>query len=127
MPLVHLHLREGRTPEQKRALVDAVHQAFVEAFKIPVDDRNYLLHEHDAAHFEAQRGPDTVFVEAFVFPGRSKDAKRALYRAIVANLDRAGVNKDHVLIVLNEPPLENWGVRGGQAACDVAIGFKLDV
>jgi hypothetical protein len=32
-----------------------------------------------------------------------------------------------VLIVLHEPPLENWGIRGGQAATDVQLGFKIDV
>ena len=26
-----------------------------------------------------------------------------------------------------EPALENWGIRGGQAACDVELGFKIDV
>ena len=40
---------------------------------------------------------------------------------------RAGVAKDRVLVVLNEPALENWGIRGGQAACDVQLGFKIDV
>ncbi len=32
-----------------------------------------------------------------------------------------------VLVVIHEPPLENWGVRGGQAASDLQLGFKLDV
>jgi phenylpyruvate tautomerase PptA (4-oxalocrotonate tautomerase family) len=127
MPLVHVHLRAGRTTAQKQALLDALHAAFVEALKIPATDRNQLVHEYAPEHFEARYGPDAVFVEATVFPGRSLDAKRKLYRLIVDGLSAAGVDKDQVLIVLHEPPLENWGIRGGQAATDVQLGFKIDV
>ena len=68
-----------------------------------------------------------MFVEATVFPGRSRDAKRKLYQLLVENLERAGVPKDRVLAVLHEPALENGGIRGGQAGCDVQLGFKIDV
>jgi phenylpyruvate tautomerase PptA (4-oxalocrotonate tautomerase family) len=61
------------------------------------------------------------------FAGRSLDAKRALYAATVANLARVGIPKDHVKVLLREIPRENWGIRGGQAACDVELGFKIDV
>jgi phenylpyruvate tautomerase PptA (4-oxalocrotonate tautomerase family) len=127
MPIVHVHLRAGRTAAQKQAILDALHAAFVDALKLPATDRNQLLHEYPEGHFEARYGPETVFVEASVFPGRSLDAKRRLYRGIVEGLSTAGVAKDQVLIVLHEPPLENWGIRGGQAATDVQLGFKIDV
>ena len=29
--------------------------------------------------------------------------------------------------VLQEPPLDNWGLRGGQPASELDLGFKLDV
>jgi len=29
--------------------------------------------------------------------------------------------------MLREITAENWGIRGGQAACDVDLGFKVDV
>jgi len=29
--------------------------------------------------------------------------------------------------MVNDLPMENWGIRGGQAACDVDLGFKIDV
>jgi hypothetical protein len=31
------------------------------------------------------------------------------------------------MITLHELPRENWGIRGGQAATDVDLGFKVDV
>lgn len=128
MPLAHVHLRAGRTPAQKKAILDGVHAALLEAFRIPETDRNQLIHEYAPEDFEARFGAEAVFVEMSVFPGRSLDAKRRLYRAVVENLERgAGIPGGGVLVVLHEPPLENWGIRGGQAATDVSIGFKLDV
>ena len=127
MPLIHLHLRVGRSPEQKQALLWGLHEAFVEAFGIPRDDCNQLLHEYEPKHFQAKYGADSVFVEAMVFQGRSPDAKRKLYGLIVEKLGRAGVPKEQVFIVLHDLPRENWGIRGGQAACDVQLGFKVDL
>jgi len=30
-------------------------------------------------------------------------------------------------VVILEPTLESWGVRGGHSAADVHLGFSLDV
>jgi hypothetical protein len=61
------------------------------------------------------------------FAGRSLAAKRELYRAIVQNLEPLGIPRDHVKIMLREIPRENWGIRGGQAGCDVDLGFLVEV
>lgn len=128
MPIVHVHVAAGRSAAERKALLDGVHAAFVEAFRIPEHDRNQLLHEHAPDHFESHHGPGFTLVEATVFPGRSADAKRRLHAAIARNVAAAtGVDPAHVLVVLHEPPLESWGIRGGKAASDVAIGFALDV
>jgi phenylpyruvate tautomerase PptA (4-oxalocrotonate tautomerase family) len=128
MPIVHIHVRRGRPAAEREAILDGVHAALVEAFKIPDLDRNQVLHEHDAEHLESSRGPAFTMVELTVFAGRSDAAKRALYAAIVGNLAAApGIPPEQVLIALHEPPQTNWGVRGGQMASDVALGFKVDV
>jgi phenylpyruvate tautomerase PptA (4-oxalocrotonate tautomerase family) len=62
-----------------------------------------------------------------IFPGRSIEAKRTLYQEIVVRLKTLGIQSDDILIVLNEPPLHNWGIRGGYPASEVDIGFKLNV
>ena len=66
-----------------------------------------------------------VSIDAFA--GRSLEAKRELYRAIVQNLEPLGIPRDHVKIMLREIPRENWGIRGGQAGCDVDLGFVIEV
>lgn len=62
-----------------------------------------------------------------VFPGRSLDAKRKLYQTIVQNLKELDIQPNDILIILNEPPLNNWGVRGGIPASEIDLGFKIDV
>lgn len=124
MPLVHVHLARGRTAAQRAAILDAVHAALVEAFRIPADDRNQILHQHEPEDFQARRGPGAVFVEVTAFPGRSPSAKKALFAAVVRNLATAGVEPAAVLVVLHEPPLESWGIRGGLPASEVDLGFS---
>lgn len=131
MPSTTIETRTHRTPDQEIAMIDAVHRALVEAFRIPAHDRNIRLVEHAPHRFPAR--PDrphpaaSTIVTIDAFAGRSLDAKRKLYQAIVANLEPLGIPRDHVMIVLREIPRENWGIRGGQAGCDVELGFVVEV
>jgi phenylpyruvate tautomerase PptA (4-oxalocrotonate tautomerase family) len=129
MPLCRINRRSGRPPEENRRLLDAVHQALVEAFKIPDADRHQLLLEHDAAAFEitADRSDAFTLVEIVAFPGRSLAAKRALYQALARRFEAAGVSPDDLFVVLTEPPLENWSPRNGISSADQKPTFKLDV
>ncbi|MES2031978.1 MAG: hypothetical protein V4477_22595 [Pseudomonadota bacterium] len=43
------------------------------------------------------------------------------------NLAVLGVPELEIKIVLNEQPLENWGVRGGVPASEIELSFKIDV
>jgi phenylpyruvate tautomerase PptA (4-oxalocrotonate tautomerase family) len=118
------------TAEQKARAFDAVHAAFVSAFKIPDHDRHQRLVEYADDDFEIPpgKGEHYLVVALDVFAGRSLDAKRALYKEIVDRLHTGvGIPPTDVLIVLREIPLENWGVRGGRAACDVDLGFQVRV
>ncbi len=49
------------------------------------------------------------------------------FQTIVLNLQRHNIQASDVLIVLNEPQLDNWGVRGGVPASAIDLGFKIDV
>jgi phenylpyruvate tautomerase PptA (4-oxalocrotonate tautomerase family) len=67
-----------------------------------------------------------TFIEFQVFPGRSIEAKRALYRGIVSRFGELGIQPSDIIIVLHEPPLENWGIRGLPAS-EVDLGYELKV
>ncbi|MBI3975345.1 MAG: tautomerase family protein [Armatimonadetes bacterium] len=128
MPLVRISVRKGRSPSEKRALLDAVHSALVEAFHIPDSDRNQRLSEYTAEEFETPPGRTELYtlVEITAFPGRSPDAKANLYGALVRNLSALGTQPGDVLIVISEPSMENWGLRGTPAS-NVDLGFKVEV
>lgn len=131
MPAILIEVRTDHGRERELALMEAVHAAMVEAFKIPATDRTVRLVVH-APHrmmvFPSLEQPE-LFTQVSIdaFAGRSLDAKRHLYKAIVTNLEALGIPKSHVKILLRELPKENWGIRGGQAGCDVEIGFKIEV
>jgi phenylpyruvate tautomerase PptA (4-oxalocrotonate tautomerase family) len=129
MPLVKLEMRRGRTADQKRALLEAVHQALMEAFHTPDWDRTQRIVEYAPEDFELPPGKSDgyVLVTITAFAGRSLEAKRALYRAIVSRFAAQGVAPGDVFIVLQESGLENWGVRGGVPASEVELGFQVKV
>jgi hypothetical protein len=129
MPLVRISRRTGASPAENQGLLDAVHAALVEAFKIPDGDRHQQLVALDAAHFEipSGRGPAFTLIEITAFPGRSLDAKRALYQSLARRCEAAGVPPADLFVVLFEPPLENWSPRDGVASADRKPSFRLDV
>ena len=111
--------------------MEGVHSALREAFKILSGDRNVRLIVHEPHRFAcppAREKPESyTHISIDAFAGRSLEAKRCLYGAIVKNLEPLGIPKDHVKILLRELPKENWGIRGGQAGCDVELGFEINV
>ena len=131
MPSVLIEIRQNYEQRLEIALIDAVHDALVEAFKIPAEDKNVRLIVHEPHRFACP--PDRAKPELYThvsvdaFSGRSIDAKRNLYRAIVRNLEVFGIPKDHVKILIREIPRENWGLSGGQAGCDIDLGFKIEI
>jgi phenylpyruvate tautomerase PptA (4-oxalocrotonate tautomerase family) len=129
MPLFRIEIREGRSTSEKLALLQAVHSALVEALKIPEQDRTQRLYEYPADNFEAPLDKTELFtlIEVVMFPGRSSKAKRRLYKAIVRNLGRLGIKPNDVFIVLHEPRMENWGMRGGVPASEVDLGSEVNV
>jgi Tautomerase enzyme. len=130
MPLVRVEILKGKSAEYKKAIMDGIHLALVEAFKIPDFDRNQRLYELERDNFET---PDTksdryTLVELTIFKGRSLNAKKLLFSSIVRNLAVSpGIEGDDITIVINELPMENWGIRGGKPANEVDLGFKVDV
>jgi phenylpyruvate tautomerase PptA (4-oxalocrotonate tautomerase family) len=129
VPLIRVEIREGWSRAEKARLLDAVHTAAVEALRIPDEDRTQILTEHPADAFELPPGKGDRFtlIQVTMFAGRSGDAKRRLYQAVVGNLGHLGIPPSDVVIVLHEVALEDWGIRGGRPASDVDLGFEVDV
>ncbi|OIP02682.1 MAG: tautomerase family protein [Bacteroidetes bacterium CG2_30_32_10] len=129
MPLIKVEIVKGKTIEYKKKLLDGIHQALVVALKIPVNDRRQRLYELESDHFERTgRSDDYTIIEITMFKGRSKEAKKLLYAEIVKNITTSiNINGNDITIVINEQPIENWGIRGGLPANEVDLGFSIIV
>lgn len=129
-PFVKIETRKGYSSEYKKGILNGVHQALVDALGIPDSDRFQRIYELDKENFECppDRTGAVTLVQITLFPGRSFEAKKKLYRNIVENLRKnPGIDGNDIMIILLEPPLENWGIRGGQPASEVDLGFDLEV
>jgi len=129
MPLAKIEVRKSRPAEEVAALMEAVYQALREALKVPEGDRQIRYIEHKPEHFAVPPGKteNYTLVEIVLFPGRTLDAKRNLYQSIVRRFGVIGIAPVDIFIVLYEPPLDNWGLRGGLPASEVDLGFDLNV
>jgi phenylpyruvate tautomerase PptA (4-oxalocrotonate tautomerase family) len=66
-------------------------------------------------------------IEITLFAGRSIEAKRALYCAVVESLEPFDVPADDVKIILIEVDPSNVGMRGGRAASDLTLGYEIAI
>lgn len=123
MPLIHLHLKTGRRPEFHRALADQVFDALTSEGKAPADSRFCYVHEFTSdqmmthpSYGGVERSDDPILIEITLNAGRTIEVKKAIYRKIVENLEKAlQVRADDVIINLREIPKENWSWGRGTA------------
>jgi phenylpyruvate tautomerase PptA (4-oxalocrotonate tautomerase family) len=115
--------------QTRRAVIEAVAEVLVDTLRVPAGEPTVIAvvrHAEDVV-FPAKLRDRYTIVTVSLFSGRSLATKRLLYERIVQRLHRCGVAPTDVLIVLDEVPVENWGVDGGSPASDVDVGFKIDV
>jgi len=129
MPSTLVSIRKARPLDERRAIVEAVHAALVEAIKIPDRDRTVRLQTFAAEEFAVNPKATENFtlVEVSLFTGRTLMAKRALYQALVHRLGELGIAPLDVKVILHEVPRENWGLRGGIPGSEIELGFKVEV
>lgn len=120
MPLVDIYLHQGvTTPEQRKAISDAIHAALVETLAVPDDDRFHYFHEfpegavfHDDVVFGLPRSNRMMSI-SLSFNNRTTETKTALFESLVQHLERkAGVPKEDVAFRIVETARENWWAAG---------------
>ena len=126
MPLVKIEILKGQSKEYKTTLLQSVHEGLVNSLSIPDDDRNQRLYELDECFYE--RSPDKTekftLIELTLFPGRSTKMKKDVISEITRLLGaRLQIEPLDIFIIINEPPLENWGMRGIQAS-EMGLQYK---
>jgi phenylpyruvate tautomerase PptA (4-oxalocrotonate tautomerase family) len=129
VPTAAIEIRRNCSPEEEIALIAALHSAVIESLKVPPWTLSVRLFVHDARRFAgpADKGEYYTLVSLDCFTGRSLATKRTLYQAITHQLGLCGIPADHLKILLREAPRDNWAIRGGQPASDVALGYDVDI
>ena len=123
MPLVRISLRQGTSPEYRKALGDGVHRAMVEALQIPPDDRFQVITEHppdgliyDPQYLGIRRSDKVVFVQITASAGRKPMQKRKLFKRMAEILaESPGLTPADLFINLVEVVWENWSFGNGEA------------
>ncbi|GGC67189.1 tautomerase family protein [Undibacterium terreum] len=125
MPYARISLHKGKSPEYLRALADNLHQAMVEAFKVPAADRFQIIHQLQPGELIFDRdyggGPRSEdFVLIHITAGRPRDSatKQAFYQRAVELLAAApGIRPEDVMIVVNTTAsMDDWSFSKGVQA-----------
>jgi phenylpyruvate tautomerase PptA (4-oxalocrotonate tautomerase family) len=119
MPMTKIYLRAGSTPEHKRAISDAVHEALVAVLGIPEDDRFHIFHEladenllSEPVMFGLERRRQVVALQLYFGP-RPVEVLNELFTALVANLTgKTGLEKRDIFLNVIESPSPNWWADG---------------
>jgi phenylpyruvate tautomerase PptA (4-oxalocrotonate tautomerase family) len=124
MPLVRISLLRGKSKEHIRAISDGVHQALIDAYGIPPEDRFQLIHQHepeefvyDAGYLGIHRTRDVVFIHIVAGNWRDTATKKALYKAIADRLTASpGLRREDVQVILSPNARDEWSFGNGLAS-----------
>ena len=120
MPLIDIYLHQGvTTPDQRKAISDALHAAMVETLAVPDDDRFHFFHEfpegsvfHEDVVFGIPRSKQLMCI-TLSFNHRTAETKSALFESLVKHLQLiAGVPREAVAFRILETARENWWAAG---------------
>ncbi len=122
MPLLYIDLIEGRTPAEVKTLLDAIHDAVVDAFGVPPRDRYQVVHTHPAHEIVAwdtglgiDRSSRLVVLHV-VSRRRTREMKEKFYELLASNLaDRCGVDPADLIVSITENADEDWSFGHGRA------------
>jgi phenylpyruvate tautomerase PptA (4-oxalocrotonate tautomerase family) len=122
MPLLYIDLIEGRTPAEVKTLLDAIHDAVVDAFGVPPRDRYQVVHTHPAHEIVAwdtglgiDRSSRLVVLHV-VSRRRTREMKEKFYELLASNLaDRCRVDPADLIVSITENSDEDWSFGHGRA------------
>ena len=127
MPLVEIHIKKGQSKEFLVSLIKETRSCIHECLKLTDGDPGIRLTEYEEEFFQ-MKPPYQIIIKISLFSGRTFETKKALYKQLTENLEqKTGIQKEEVMILLDEHPKENWGIRGGIPANELKLGYKVKI
>jgi malonate semialdehyde decarboxylase len=122
MPLLKFDIIRGRSDEQLRTLLDASHQAMVQAFGVPASDRYQCLTQHRPGELILEdtglgfsRTSQVVLLTVVSRP-RTPAQKTAFYALLAKTLhERCGLSPDDLIVSIVENTDTDWSFGQGRA------------
>lgn len=127
MPRVRIESVKSIEHSAAKKIMNSVMDAIVETLKLVPDDRSVSFISYEPELFTL-KPPYLLFIEIALFSGRSKAIKKSLYQNILQRLHiQCGIDKQTVMIMLNEQPKENWGLRGGISGDEIDFDYQVEI
>jgi phenylpyruvate tautomerase PptA (4-oxalocrotonate tautomerase family) len=121
MPFLRVDAYEGRSKEQVKELLDAIHRAILSSFGVPLHDRYQVYQEHTESYFIVQdtglgidRTKNVVFI-GIISRQRTQDQKRALYVRLVEELKTCGIEQNDIVVSISPNADDDWSFGNGRA------------
>lgn len=121
MPFLRVDAYEGRSKEQVRELLDAIHRAVLYAFEVPVRDRYQVYQEHSESNFIVQdtglgieRSKNVVFI-GITSRQRTEAQKKNLFTKLVEELRTVGIEQNDIVVSITTNSDVDWSFGNGRA------------
>lgn len=124
MPLVHIHVPQGKSIEYRSAISDVVYNITINVLNVPKDNRFHIISEHsptnlviDPTYYGIHRSENAIIIQITLNEGRATvELKKVYYKALADGLlERLGLRREDVFINLVEVKKENWSLGNGEA------------
>lgn len=122
MPLLKFDIVKGRSDAQLQTLLNATHNAMVQAFEVPPSDRYQSVTQHDPGELVLEdtglgyrRSANAVLLTVITRP-RTQAQKSEFYRLLAERLEAdCGLSPDDLIISLVENEDADWSFGRGRA------------
>lgn len=122
MPLLKFDLIQGRSQEQIRNLMDAAHEAMVQAFDVPMSDRYQVVNQHSPDELILEdtglgyTRTDAVVLLTVISRPRLPHQKTEFYRLLAEKLNtHVGLSSDDLIVAIVENSDADWSFGRGRA------------
>lgn len=120
MPFIRVDACEGRSKEQVKEVLDAIHRAILSAFEVPLRDRYQVYQEHSESNFIVEdtglgidRSRNVIFI-GITSRQRTEAQKTPLYAKLVEELKSIGIEQNDIVVSIVTSSDADWSFGSGR-------------